>query len=280
MITLWKTGEFDYKDSGIDKPVNYTIDNLIEVASRTPRMNITKEHSKEVIGELSNFIVEDGLLKADEPNNLELKGMGFSPVFEFDLIDMGEYYTPKNIIMTEIGYTQTPRSKIVYNSIEVQNEDRRMDDKQLRDALDNNKKLNEDIGVLKSQIKQLKKANQEKEKEIKEIKDSYSDSESKLKEYDSLKEIESKYNSLVASKKDDLIYQITNGNKKIAEKYQNFSIEELEVVKETMTGIKGSKGVTPHDTSVDDGNMPSNDEDDEEEYTDEMFEKEFAESGL
>lgn len=279
MITLWRTGEFDYKDSGIDKPVNYTIENLIEVASRTPRMDITKDHSKDVIGEMSNFIVEDGLLKADEPNNLELSGMGFSPVFEFDLVDMGEYYVPRNIVMTEIGYTKTPRSKIVYNSIEVQNEDSRMDDKQLRDALDNNKKLNEDIGVLKSQIKQLKKANQEKDKEIKKIKDSYSDSESKLKEYDGLKEIESKYNSLVASKKDDLIHQISNGNKKIAEKYQNFSIEDLEIVKETMTGVKGSKGITPHDTVVDDGNIPPQESNDDE-YTDEMFEKEFAESGL
>ena len=141
MITIWKTGEYDYKDADIDKPVKYIMDNLIEVASRTPRMNVTKEHSKDVVGEMSNFIVEDGLLKADEPNNLNLSGMGFSPVFEFDLIDMGDYYVPKNIVMTEIGYTKTPRSKIVYNSIEVQNEDRAMDDKQLRDALDNNKKL-------------------------------------------------------------------------------------------------------------------------------------------
>lgn len=281
MITIWKTGEFDYKDAKINKPVKYTVDNLIEVASRTPRMNVTKEHSKDVVGEMSNFIVEDGLLKADEPNNLDLSGMGFSPVFEFDLIDMGDYYIPKNIVMTEIGYTKTPRSKIVYNSIEVQNEDSAMSDKQLRDALDNNKKLNEDIGVLKSQIKQLKKANQEKDKEIKEIKDSYSDSDTKLKEYDSLKEIESKYNSLVASKKDDLIHKISNGNKKIAKKYENFSVEDLEVVLETMTGTKGSKGISPQDVHVDDGNDPSDDgEGEEEEYTDEMFEKEFAESGL
>ena len=48
-----------------------------------------------------------------------------------------------------------------------------------------------------------------------------------------------------------------------------------------MTGAKGSKGVSPQDVHVDDGNDPSeDDEDQEEEYTDEMFEKEFAESGL
>ena len=206
MITVFRTGDIDYTDSGIDKPVRYDMNSLLEVASRTGTINITKEHTDEVVGSMSNFIVEDGLLKADEPNNLELKGMGFSPVFNYDLIDMGDYYIPKNIKMTEIGYTKTPRSHIVYNSITVANEDRQMDDKQLRQTLDENKKLNEEIGVLKSQIKQLKKSNQDKEKEIKEIKDSYSDVDLKVKEYDSLKDIEAKYNSLISSKKDDLIH--------------------------------------------------------------------------
>ena len=277
MITIFKTGEFDYKDAGINKPVRYDVKDLIEVASRTPNVDITKEHSKEVIGVMSNFIVEDGLLKAEEPNNLELSGMGFSPVFEFDLLDMGEYYSPKNILMKEIGYTKTPRTQIVYNSIEVVNE---MDDKQLRDALDNNKKLNEDIGVLKSQIKQLKKANQEKEKEIKEIKESYSDSESKLKEYESLKKIEASYNSLISSKRDDLIHQIVGDNPNEAEKFKDFSIEQLENTVELLKGKKGAKGITPQTHKVDDGNNPSDDEEVEEEYTDEQFEEDFKNSGL
>lgn len=276
MITIFRTGEFNYEDAGIDKPVRYDVNDLIEVASRTPNVNITKEHSKEILGVMSNFIVEDGLLKAEEPNNLELKGMGFSPVFEFDLVDMGKYYTPKNILMKEIGYTKNPRTQIVYNSIEVVNE---MDDKQLRDALDTNKRLNEDIGVLKSQIKQLKKANQEKEKEIKEIKDSYSSSDDKLKEYDSLKKIEASYNSLIASKRDDLIYQLVGDNKSEADKFKDYSIEQLETTLSLVQGNKGAKGITPQTTSVDDGNNPPV-EDNEEEYTEEQFEEDFKNSGL
>lgn len=277
IITIFNTGEYDYKDSGIDKPVKYSIQNLLDVASRTSMVNITNEHSKDVIGEMSNFIVEDGLLKAEEPNNLELKGMGFSPVFEFDLIDMGDYYMPKNILMKEIGYTKTPRSKIVYNSIEVGNSE--MDDKQLRDALDTNKRLNEDIGVLKSQIKQLKKANQEKEKEIKEIKDSYSSNDEKLKEYESLKKIEESYNTLIASKRDDLIHQIVGDNQSEADKFKDYSIEQLETTVSLLQGQKGRKGITPQDVRVDDGNdvVP---ETDSEEYTDEMFEEDFKNSGL
>lgn len=278
MITIFKTGQFDYKDAGIDKPVKYDVNNLIEVASRTPNVNITKEHSKEVLGVMSNFIVEDGLLKAEEPNDLELKGMGFSPVFEFDLMDMGDYYAPKNISMREIGYTKNPRTQIVYNSIEVVNSD--MSDTQLRDALDTNKKLNEEIGVYKSQINQLKKANKEKEKEIKQIKESYSDVDSKLKEYESLKEIEASYNSLVSSKKDDLLYQICGDNESEKEKFKHMSVDDLENIVSLDQGSKGSKGITPQDTHVDDGNDPSEDDDVEEEYTDEQFEEDFKNSGL
>lgn len=277
IITIFNTGEFDYSDANIDKPVKYSVNNLIEVASRTPKVNITKEHSKEVIGELSNFIVEDGLLKAEEPQGLELKGMGFSPVFEFDLEDCGDYYIPKNILMKEIGYTANPRSRIVYNSIKVRNSE--MDDKQLRDALDTNKKLNEDIGVLKSQIKQLKKANQEKEKEIKEIKDSYSSNDDKLKEYESLKKIEASYNSLIASKRDDLIFKLVGDNKVEADKFKDYSIEQLENTLSLVQGSKGVKGITPQTTKVDDGNDPSN-EVEEDVYTDEQFEEDFKNSGL
>ena len=278
MITIFNTGSYDYHDSGIDKPVKYSVQNLLDVASRTSKINITNEHSKEVIGEMSNFIVEDGLLKAEEPNGLELKGMGFSPVFQFDLEDYGDYYIPKNIIMKEIGYTANPRSRIVYNSIKVRNSEM-SEDRQLRDALDTNKKLNEDIGVLKSQIKQLKKANQDKEKEIKEIKDSYSGNDEKLKEYESLKKIEESYNSLIASKRDDLIHQIVGDNQSEAVKFKDYSIEQLETTVSLLKGVKGKKGITPQDTHVDDGNdyVPENDD---EEYTDEMFEEDFKNSGL
>ena len=278
IITIFKTGDFNYVDAGIDKPVRYNVQNLIDVASRTPNVNITKEHSNEVLGVMSNFIVEDGLLKAEEPNNLELKGMGFSPVFEFDLIDMGDYYTPKNILMREIGYTENPRTQIVYNSIEVRNSE--MDDKQLRDALDTNKKLNEEIGVYKSQITQLKKANKEKDKEIQKIKDTYSDTDEKLKEYDGLKKIEASYNSLISSKKDDLIHQLVGDNESEAEKFKHMSVEDLENIASLNKGQKGGKGITPQKTKVDDGNDPSPEVDDEDEYTDEMFEEDFKNSGL
>ena len=263
MITIFKTGEVDYPDvKDIDKPVRYTIDNLIEVASRTSEVNITKDHENEVIGVMNNFIVEDGLLKAKEPENLELKGMGFSPVFDYTLVDMGDYYIPKDIKMTEIGYTKTPRSHIVYNAIVPNSEVNKMDDTQLRDALDNNKKLNEEIGVLKSQIKQLKKSNEEKDNEIKSIKASYANTDEKLKEYDSLKEIESQYNSIISSQKDDLIHKIAGDDKELENEIKDYDISYLKTTAKLLEGEKLPKGVSVDGNHVDNGDDPLPDEDD------------------
>ena len=286
MITVFRTGEFDYSDSGIDKPVRYNVDNLIEVASRTSTIDVTDEHEKDVLSTMSNFIVKDGMLMADEPNNLELKGMGFSPVFNFDLIDCGDYYEPKNISMTEIGYTKTPRSHIVYNSIqnapneEVKNS---MDDSEIQKLVKRNNELQEEIGVLKNNEKQLKKSLKEKDKEIKSIKESYSDVDEKVKEYDALKEIETNYNKLISSKRDDLIHDIVGDDKDKAKKLESFTLEQLEFQKELMTGDTNPTGITPSqmdDVPLDDGNLPTPADDGDAMSKEEVvkfYEQEFGE---
>ena len=272
MITIFKTGEFDYSDmDDVDlkkKPVKYNVNDLLDVASRTARVNITDEHSNEVIGVMSNFIVEDGLLKADEPNNLELKGMGFSPVFNFDLIEHEDYYEPVNIKMEEIGYTKTPRTKIVYNSIKTvpnSEDNKAMSDSEIQKLVKRNNELQEEIGVLKNTNKQLNKAIKDKDKEIKTIKDSYSDVDVKIKEYDGLKEIETKYNSLISSKRDDLIHEIVGDDKEKAKKLESFSLEQLEFQKELMSGTSTPTGMTPNqvDVPLDDGNIPTPEDDGE-----------------
>ena len=288
MITIFNTGEFDYSDMDDkelkNKPVKYDINDLITVASRTAKVKITDEHTSEVIGEMSNFIVEDGMLKADEPNNLKLDGMGFSPVFEFDLIEHEDYYEPTNIKMTEVGYTKTPRTHIVYNTVtSVSNsEGTVMDDSEIQKLVKRNNELQEEIGVLKNTNKQLNKAIKDKDKEIKSIKDSYSDVDDKLKEYDGLKEIETNYNKLISSKREDLIHQLVGDDKEKAKKLESFSMEQLEFQKELMTSTSTPNGLTPQQSEVplDDGNIPTPPQDDGEMTKDEMvkfYEDNFGE---
>ena len=283
MITIFKTGDFDYSDvdPSLKKPVRYTVNDLIEVASRTSKINVTNEHEKDVISEMSNFIVEDGLLKADEPNNLELKGMGFSPVFNFDLIEHEDYYEPTNIKMTEIGFCEKPRTHIVYNSITVPNGESEMSDSEIQKLVKRNNELQEEIGVLKNTNKQLNKAIKDKDKEIKTIKESYSDVDEKIREYDNLKKIESNYNNLISSKKEDLIREIVGDDEEKAKKLSEWSIENLEFQKELMNNDSTPTGITPSQTEVplDDGNTPTPD-DDGKPTGDEMiefFEESFGE---
>ena len=277
MITIFKTGDFDYSDvdPSLDKPVRYSIDNLMEVASRTSKINVTDEHESNVISQMSNFIVEDGLLKADEPNNLDLKGMGFSPVFNFDLIEHKDYYEPTNIKMTEIGFCKQPRTHIVYNSISVPNGESVMDDSEIQKLVKRNNELQEEIGVLKNTNKQLNKAIKDKDKEIKSIKDSYADVDTKVKEYDHLKEVESKYNSLISSKKDDLIHQLVGDDKEKAQVLQNWSMEQLEFQKQLMGDDTSTKGITPSQANeeggLDDGNNPTPEDDGNDMSDDEMI---------
>ena len=275
IITIFNTGEYNYQDLGIDKPVKYSVNNLIEIASRTGTINVTKEHTDEVIGEMSNFIVKDGLLMANEPNNLDFKGKGFSPVFNYDLIDRGEYYEPTNIKMNEVGLCEKPRNKIVYNSIKtIPNGENVMSDTEIQKLVKRNNELQEEIGVLKNTNKQLNKAIKDKDKEIKEIKDSYSDIDKKIAEYDGLKDIETKYNSLISSKKDDLIHQIVGDDKEMAKRLQSWAIEDLELQKELFERKGESKGITPSQSEVDldDGNIPTPDDTDDDMNGDEMVE--------
>lgn len=274
MITIFKTGEIKYPES-LNKPVKYDIDFLKSIASSTASAKITRKHSDEVLGVLSNFIVEDGCLKADEPEGLELKGMGFSPVFEFDLLEYDSYFKPVNGVMTEIGFTKTPRSHIVYNSIEDSNGDDNMSDDALRRVLQEKEDLVKKMGVLEKERDSYQKMLEARDEEIEKIKNSYSDVDNKLKEIDALKEKADLYDSLQASRKQELINELVGGNKDLAEKYESFTYDQLTFLKENKVPTNPGQGVpSVGATGLDiEGTRPSSNNDDE--YSDDEFKADY-----
>lgn len=274
MITIFKTGEIKYPES-LNKPVKYDIDFLKSIASSTASAKITRKHSDEVLGVLSNFVVEDGCLKADEPEGLELKGMGFSPVFEFDLLEYDSYFKPVNGVMTEIGFTKTPRSQIVYNSIEDSNGDDNMSDDALRRVLQEKEDLVKKMGVLEKERDSYQKMLEARDDEIEKIKNSYSDVDNKLKEIDALKEKADLYDSLQASRKQELINELVGGNKDLAEKYESFTYDQLTFLKENKVPTNPGQGVpSVGATGLDiEGTHPSSNNDDE--YSDDEFKADY-----
>lgn len=274
MITIFKTGEIKYPES-LNKPVKYDIDFLKSIASSTASAKITREHSDDVLGVLSNFVVEDGCLKADEPEGLELKGMGFSPVFEFDLLEYDSYFKPVNGVMTEIGFTKTPRSQIVYNSIGDSNGDDNMSDDALRRVLQEKEDLVKKMGVLEKERDSYQKMLEARDGEIEKIKNSYSDVDNKLKEIDALKEKADLYDSLQASRKQELINELVGGNKDLAEKYESFTYDQLTFLKENKVPTNPGQGVSSVGaTGLDiEGTHPSSNNDDE--YSDDEFKADY-----
>lgn len=284
MITIFKTGLFDYSDLGLEKPVKFTVKELMEIASRNAHADITQEHSDNIIGSIGNFVVDNGLLKSDKPNGIDLKGMGLSPLFEIDsLIDMGEYYKPQGIKMPKVGYTKTPRTHILYNSVQTPNggENRVMtDDTELRKALKRNEELQQEIGVYKSQIDQLKRSNKKYKKEIDEFQESDT-SITKLKEENqTLREKAQALDTYIAGEKAEIIHELAGDNESLAKEYENVPIEHLRLFKKNVGNQTVPRGVTSNQTQVDDGNISYDSDDDEDVYTDEMFEKDFEASGL
>ena len=283
MITIFETGEFDYSDAGLKKPVKFTVKDLERVASKTSTINITKEHTKDVLGVLSNFVVDNGVLCADEPDGFDLKGKGFSPVFNTELIDMGDYYSIASISMDEVGLTTNPRNKILYNSISVNDDDKEvnMGESALEKVIREKDELQKRIGVYENSEKQYKRLIKQKEEEIESIKESYSDVEKLKEENKTLKEKADAYESIRESEKADLIQQIVGDDDELAKEYESFSVENLKTVLKSRKVSKPQKGVTPDDYPVDTGEDPVDENDNQEdEYTDEMFEADFAASGL
>lgn len=281
MITIFKSGEVNYSDAGLNKPVRYTIDDLKRVASQTSTIDITNEHSNEVLGSLSNFIVKDGCLLAETPEGFDLKDKGLSPQFNTELIEYEDYYGISNITMESIGLTKKPRSKILYNSISTSLSSTEVDmgESALEKVIREKDDLQKRIGVMENSEKQYKRIIKQHEEELKKIKESYSDNEKLIAENKTLKEKADAYDALNEHKKQDLIKQIVGDDEKLAKEYESFSVENLETVLKSRKVSTPQRGVSPEDYPTDSGEdtPPEGDEDD---YTDEMFEADFEASGL
>ena len=276
MIKIWQMGMYNYDDIGLDKPVIYKENFLEQLANDTEMVDVTREHSDEIIGSLSNFKYEDGVLYADAPSGLDITGNGLSPVFNCDLVDMGTYYEPINYNMTSIGITKNPRSNILYNSI-TEEMDKVSDE--LRAMLDRKEETiaeqREEIGILKKQMEELREKSKSSDETLNEFK-------ALQKQFDELKANAETYKAdsdrlreQEAKAKEKLIKEIVGDDTKGMEMFQKFSVEELEHMKNTKIVTEPVKAVGSQSvdtiTDGDADDIPKEDQVDE--YSQEYFEK-------
>ena len=277
LIPLWHTGLIDYEDVGLDKKVLYSDEFLQKIANDTQSVDVTREHSDEIIGSLSNFKYEDGVLYADAPSGLDITGNGFSPVFNCDLVDMGTYYEPINYNMTSIGITKNPRSNILYNSIETKGDGKVSDE--LRAMLDRKEETiaeqREEIGILKKQMEELREKSKSSDETLNEFK-------ALQKQFDELKANAETYKAdsdrlreQEAKAKEKLIKEIVGDDTKGIEMFQKFSVDELEHMKNTKIVTEPVKAIGSQSvdtiTDGDADDIPNDNKVDE--YSQEYFEK-------
>lgn len=276
MIKVWQMGMYNYNDIGLDKPVMYKENFLKQIADDVQTVNITKEHSNEIISSLSNLKYVDGVLYANKPTDIDITGNGLSPVFDCDLVDMGDYYEPRNFTMTSVGLTKNPRSNILYNSIEKEMD--KVSD-ELRAMLDKKEETiaeqREEIGILKKQMEELREKSKSSDETLNEFK-------ALQKQFDELKANAETYKAdsdrlreQEAKAKEKLIKEIVGDDAKGMEMFQKFSVEELEHMKNTKIVTEPIKAVGSQSvdtiTDGDADDIPSEDKVDE--YSQEYFEK-------
>ena len=66
MIKVWQMGMYNYDDLGLDKPIMYKENFLEQIANDTEKVDVTMEHSDEIIGSLGNLKYINGVLYANK----------------------------------------------------------------------------------------------------------------------------------------------------------------------------------------------------------------------
>ena len=282
MIELWQTGMMNYTDIGLEKPVKFTEEFLQTIANDTENVDVTDEHSNNIIGSISQLKCEDGVLYGETSSELDLTGKGLSPVFNCDFVDKGSYYEPINYKVTSVGLTTKPRNKILYNSIETSfvtngKGDEKVSD-ELRAMLDKKEETiaeqREEIGILKKQMEELRSSNEDSKNLQKELQKAMKDLDEIKAKAETYKIDADKLHEQEANRKAELIKEIVGEDEKGMEMFQKHSVEELEYMKDTKIITEPNKGI--NGDSVDtltDGDGDDNPNGEVDEYSAEYFEK-------
>ena len=276
MIELWHTGTISYDDIGLEKPVLFTEEFLQKIANDTIKVDVTEEHSDTIIGSLSNFKCEDGVLYCEKPSDIDITGNGLSPVFNCDFVDMGTYYEPKNFTMANVGLTANPRSQILYNSIEKEMD--KVSD-ELRAMLDKKEETiaeqREEIGILKKQMEELREKSKASESTLNDFKELQKQFDELQKKTETYKVDAERLHEQERAMKETLIKEIVGDDEKGLEMFQKFSVEELEHMKNSKIITEPPKAVGGSGVNtIDDGDDDDTPQEDKvDEYSAEYFAK-------
>lgn len=281
MIKIWTVGDIYYPDvketNGL--PVRFSEDDLKSIASSTDKIKLTENHDGKELGVLENFVYKDGALYVNKPN-VDIEGLGISPVFDFALQEHDGYFSPNGLKLIEAGLVKNPRNHIYYNN---SNGDDNMDDK--AKLLESIQKNNDEIRSQREEIGTLKARNKKLEEELNKRKELEKQFNAKNKEFEDLqakfetnKSKAEAYDKLENDKKQALVKELAGDDEEATKKFSEMSIENLEFIKDHKLLNKPPKGIPNTGETNDDGTTPNDDEEEEKDY--EYYQKWAKENGV
>lgn len=282
MIKIWTVGDMYYPDKKDTKglPVRFSEEDLKRIASGTDKIKLTEEHTTKELGVLENFVYKDGALYVNEPD-VDITGLGISPVFDFALEPHDGYFTPNSLKLVEAGLVKKPRSHIYYNN---NNGDDNMEDR--AKLLDSIQKNNEEIRSQREEIGTLKARNKKLEEELKVSKELEKHYNTTKKDFEDLKaQFEANkvkaeaYDKLKSDEKDALIKELAGDDEEAVKKFSEMSIDNLEFIKNHKLLNKPANGVPSNVVPNDNGTTPD-DDGNKDERTYEDYQKWAKENGV
>lgn len=265
MYDLFKPMSSLYPENGLnDKPVMYSEDFLKNVIEGVGTLDLTDEHTNDVVGSVSNFVFVDGVLKCDVSCDLDMSSYGLSPQFKAELVDKGEYLQPVNAELLSVGLTKTPRTHILNN-----NEGISMADELLQQAMNRTTELEKEMAQKDNELESLKQKLAETEDLQKKYAKLEKENSKNLAKLDELSPKAEKFDEYSAGKREKLLTELAGESEEIRNKYESFDLEQLEVIAETRVVSQEPKGVDSHKASG--NNVPPKEEGEEEGFNRDKF---------
>ncbi len=215
-------GEVEY--GHLNKPVRYTPSFLASLTNQN-KISSRGYHNGNVVNEVTGLYYKDGGLYATFKEEFD-KNTGISPVFNVTKYkEFEDYIEPIVAKIESIDYEQNPRNKetFLYNGATVIDET----NNQGGDNLGNEGNLLEQIGALKTEVNNSKKAEEAvkgkltaKENEFNELKTKYDNLETKFKSF------ADKEANTVESK----AIKLAEGDDDLEKLYKEMSLEQLKVL--------------------------------------------------
>lgn len=247
---LFKTGDliYDkewYQKNGIPvKPVVYTDSFLKEIAESTYGCSLELTHGEskqDIIGHTTDFEFVDGELKGLVSSEKSDEGLGYSPEFAVNFRDLGDKYEAIDGKLLRIILTDTPRSKILCNSIKGGSDN--MSDETIKVLNGQIKDLNQQIAQKDATIK----ANKKKIDEYDELLEKVSKLEQENSDYkaqiDGLKPKADAYQQFEDAQRQDLLQKAFGDNEDMKKSFAEAPLSQLEGLVKYKETNKPAKGV-------------------------------------